>query len=174
MGTLLIYALRERPPLFISFEYSGGWSVQLRKLAELKASQPAGGTARWGREELGTDSSSLRDVASHLAQYNYAVFLLHQEGLVRIDGPWWDDFFELVLLRDSQVPAWHDLIAAQRGPPLHALLTTFNERPLPCMPNQRLPACMAAPALAVTLGASLGASCRCFSVGGGARGAGGY
>ena len=155
--------LRERPPLFISFEYSGGWSMQLRKLAELKASQPAGGTARWGREELGTDSSSLRDVATQLAQHNYAVFLLHQEGLVRIDGDWWDDFFELVLLRDSRVPAWHDLIAAQRGPPLHALLTTFNERPLPCMPNQRLPACMAAPALAMTLGAS----CRCFSVGGG-------
>ena len=89
---------------------------------------------------------------------------------MRIDGPWWDDFFELVLLRDSQVPAWHDLIAAQRGPPLRALLATFHERPLPCMPNQRLPACnMAAPGLAMTLGAS----CRCLSVGGGVRGAGG-
>ena len=162
--------LRERPPLFISFEYSGGWSTQLRKLAELKASQPAGGTARWGRSALGTDSSSLRDVSFQLAQHNYAVFLLHQEGLVRIDGPWWDDFFELVLLRDSQVPAWHDLIAAQRGPPLRALLATFNERPLPCMPNQRLPACTAAPPLAMTLGAS----CRCFSVGGGVRGARGH
>ena len=63
----------------------------------------------------------------------FAVFLLHQEDLVRIDGPWWDDFFELVLLRDSQVPAWHDLVAAQRGQPLRALLVTFNERPLPCM-----------------------------------------
>ena len=150
--------LRERPPLFISFEYGGGWSTQLRKLSELKASQPARGTARWGHEELGTDSPSLRDFVSQLAEHGYAVFLLHQEGLVRIDGPWWDDFFELVLLRDSQVPAWHDLIAARRGPPLHALLATFHGRPLPCMPNQPLPACTA-PALAMTLGAS----CRCLN-----------
>ena len=152
--------LRERPPLFISFEYGGGWSTQLRKLAELKASQPARGTARWGQEELGTDSPSLRDFVSQLAEHGYAVFLLHQEGLVRIDGPWWDDFFELVLLRDSQVPAWHDLIAAQRGQPLHALLATFHERPLPCMPNQRLAACSMAPGLAMTFGPS----CRCLSV----------
>ena len=160
--------LRERPPLFISFEYSGAWSMQLRKLAKLKASQPARGTARWGREELGTNSSSLRDVASQLALHGYAVFLLHQEGLVRIDGPWWNDFFELVLLRDSQVPAWHDLIAAQRGQPLHALLATFHERPLPCMPNQRLAACSMAPGLAMTFGPN----CRCLSEEG-VRGAGG-
>ena len=154
--------LRERPPLFISFEYSGGWSTQLRKLAELKASQPAGGSARWGRSALGTDSSSLRDVASQLAQHNF----LPSSSCTR------RTLCVLMALGGTTSSSW---CCSQRQPSAGvarsgcraaratvARVARDLQRAAPAVhvPNQRLPACTAAPPLAM----ALGASCRCFSV----------
>ena len=150
--------LRASPPAFLSFEYATGWSTRILRLERLKAAEPAGGIKRWARDELG-DGASLREFVPLLTMHGYSVFLLHTEGLVRIDGEWWAEFYELILLRDRQVSCWHDLFAAQRGPPLRALLATFHVRPLPCIPSHKRGQCREKPALAATLGPS----CDCLS-----------
>ena len=119
--------LNSAPPLYLSFEYSSGWSEELTALAR----RPPG-----ANESAGLTSSalrvSLRAFVSTLHAAGYHAYLLHSDGLRPIHGGWWDDGCEL-LLSDSSSEVY-DFFAARHGPPARALETLFFHAPLPCIP----------------------------------------
>ena len=125
--------LHSAPPLYLSFEYSSGWSEELTALAQ----RPTG-----ANESAWLTPSALRVSLAHfvgtLHAAGYHAYLLHSHGLLPIHGGWWDEGCEL-LLSDSSSEAY-DFFAAHHGPPARALETLFFHAPLPCIPATALSA----------------------------------
>jgi len=156
-----------RPPLFLSFEYSFGWSTLFSnitiKLMRKKARQVSAkdGTLMERNLVFKQDPATvvggamLRDFVANLSAAHYAVYLTHERGLVRVDGTWWQSSYELELNERVKSPApqesW-DLIAAYRGSPQRALERLFLFAPLPCLTVPGMPNnCKEQPPLAEAL-----------------------
>ena len=116
--------LNSAPPLFLSFEYSDGWSEEL---AQRNKST---------RLTLSALRVSLRAFVGTLHAAGYHAYLLHSDGLLPMHGGWWDDGYELLLSDDSR--GVYDFFAARAGPPARALETLFFHAPLPCLPATAL------------------------------------
>ena len=123
------------PPMYLSFEYSTGWSEQLTALLSLVHIR--GNNASTGLRPRDMHPS-LRGFVATLNAAGYRVYLLHSQGLLPVHGAWWDNEFEL-LLSDS-IHGTYDFFAARRGMPCRALETLFFHAPLPCLPSSAVTA----------------------------------
>jgi len=123
------------PPMYLSFEYSTGWSEQLTALLSLVHIR--GNNASTGLRPRDMHPS-LRGFVATLNAAGYRVYLLHSQGLLPVHGAWWDNEFEL-LLSDS-IHGTYDVFAARRGMPCRALETLFFHAPLPCLPSSAVTA----------------------------------
>ena len=121
--------LADSPPLYLSFEYSAGWSEQLTVLSSVHIRGSNTSTGLRPRDM----HPSLRSFVATLNAAGYRVYLLHTQGLLPMHGAWWDDEFEL-LLSDS-IRGTYDFFAARRGMPCRALEALFFHAPLPCLPT---------------------------------------
>jgi len=121
--------LASSPPMYLSFEYSTGWSEQLTALS---LAHTLGNNASIGLRPRDMHPS-LRGFVATLNAAGYRVYLLHSQGLLPVHGAWWDNEFEL-LLSDS-IHGTYDFLAARRGMPCRALETLFFHAPLPCLPS---------------------------------------
>ena len=143
--------LSERPPLLMSFEYSSGWHpIFANVTAQLVAARAAAGrrgarvpraVAQHAQADLfhvdaASISPSLRGFVANLSHAGYAVYLLHEHGPIRMDGPWWHGFYELELNEQVKAPkpyeSW-DFVAARRGAPRRAFERLFLFHALPCL-----------------------------------------
>ena len=126
--------LRHRPPLFFSFEYSFGWNPVFGSITVMLTKGKRSPPINWPSPVSVTPN--LHEFAGNLSARGYAVYLLHQRGLVRIDGQWWQDFYELELnplvKAAAPVESW-DFIAARHGAPQRALERLALFSTLPCL-----------------------------------------
>jgi FkbM family methyltransferase len=152
---------RNSSPLFISLEYGIGYQAfftkidqTLKNLAQgplwkvpqskrVNAILQANATLpkplpTWPSTAEMRSMPTLHGLVALLSASGYAVYFTHTHGVVRIDGAWWHDEYELAANLQAKIALgingdYVDFVAARHGPPQRAFEALFIHSTLPCI-----------------------------------------